>query len=170
MRFCELRLFSLFGYNEANASKPAKRPVSGLKLSRRQLLQLLGSAPLLSAGTVDLALTSSGNAPAKDGSESVIVRRISIPAPGLTLPVVLVRPAEGCHPAVILLDDPTREFAGDEQELRRRCASLAAGGRVLIAPLQMQGHMHDKSACLAAIQRYLGKHPAVVGPPQIVSI
>ena len=139
--------------------------VSGVMISRRQLLHLLGSAPLLSAGAVGLAVKSSTNASAKNGREAVMVRRIVIPAPGLTLPVVLARPAEGRHPAVILLDDHIRQFARDDRELFRCCAGLASEGRVLIVPLRMR----DQDASLAALHQYAGRHPAIVGAPTVIS-
>jgi hypothetical protein len=139
-------------------------------LSRRRLFWLLGAAPFLPRAAAEFPDAGSG-AESQVWPVPVITRRILIPATGITLPALLARPVTGRFPARILLDS-TLHIPHDNTELLRRCAKLAAGGFMLIVamkiPLRTPLAVHDRQACLGAIEHYLSRHPAVLRTPNAV--
>jgi hypothetical protein len=86
----------------------------------------------------------------------------------MTLPALLARPVTGRFPARILLDSTLQDIPHDNTELLRRCANFAAGGFMLIVALKTPPTVHDRQACLGAIEHYLSRHPAVLPIPNAV--
>jgi anti-sigma factor RsiW len=124
------------------------------------MLQALGLAALAPAmlRAVSRAAVAAADSAVTNPGLPLIVRRVLIPAPGATLPAVLIRPAAlGRFPAMIL---PAVISTGEPPR------ALAAAGRVVLETSGGSLGATDR----AAVERYLSAHPAVSGVAEFLPV